>query len=320
MIRANSTDAAALASERVVPGFSSFVGALIVLATGVVFSFGGLAFRLTDDVNAWQYVIFRGLGAFVVTAVILAVRFRGRFRRLTNSVEISHVVAGVLFAAISAVFIFALERASVAFVLFLQALAPIAAAYFSWILLRERVSRAAIMATFVSIVGVLVMSSATIRDRIEPLGLVALAIPLVFGLYATLIRRASQIDAQVPVVVGGVALTIFGVIGSSLDGGFDVSTRDALIGLFAGSVLLGIPVAFLNLATRVVPAPEIALLLMSEVILAPLWVWIFVDESPELTTLVGGAIICAAVVGLLLWRRRALALAVGVERQVRPSQ
>ena len=47
---------------------------------------------------------------------------------------------------------------------------------------------------------------------------------------------------------------------------------------------------------------------MSEVILAPVWVWVFVDERPEPTTLIGGGIICAAVFGLLLWRRqRALA-------------
>lgn len=283
---------------------SVLAGSVLVLALGVVFSFGGLAFRLTDDVNSWQYVIFRGLGAFLVTGVILAGRYRNRLPALRSSIEPNHLAAGVLLGTISAVFIFALERASVAFVLFLQTLAPITAAYFSWLLLRERVSRAVLIATAVSAAGVLVMFSATLTDRIDALGLVAIFIPIIFGLYATLIRQANQIDAQVPVVVAGVTLVVIGCAGSALTVGFDVSMHDALIGMFAGSVLLGLPAALLNLATRVVPAPEVALLLMSEVILAPVWVWLFVDEEPAATTLIGGGIILAAVMGLLLWRRQ----------------
>ena len=99
-------------------------------------------------------------------------------------------------------------------------------------------------------------------------------------------------------------LAVIGLVGSLVTAGLDVSARDALIGLFAGSALLAIPGAFFNHAARVVPAPETALLLMGEVILAPVWVWLFVDEQPELTTLVGGSIIFAAVFGLLLWRRQ----------------
>lgn len=286
---------------------STLAGSLLVLAMGVVFSFGGLAFRLTDDVNSWQYVIFRGLGAFLVTGVILAGRYRGRLTELTGPIESSHILAGVLLGTISAVFIFSLERASVAFVLFLQTLAPITAAYFSWLMLRERVSRAVLVATAVSAAGVLIMFSATLTDRIDALGLVAISIPIIFGMYATLIRQATQIDAQVPVIVAGVTLMVIGAVGSMATVGFDVSARDALIGLFAGSVLLGLPVALLNHATRVVPAPEVALLLMSEVILAPVWVWLFVDEEPAATTMIGGAVILAAVLGLLVWRRQLVA-------------
>lgn len=275
-----------------------------MLAAGVVLSFGGLAFRLTEDVNAWQYVIYRGLGASIVTAAVLLHRHRGRSRRLLDGVDVTHVFAGLLFGAFSLIFIVAIERASVAFVLFLQTMAPIAAAYFSWILLRERVSRAVLSATAVSAAGVLIMCSATLRDRIDPLGLIAVFIPVTFGLYATLIRRADRMDPQIPVLVGGTTLALVGLIGAALTDGFSVSLHDAAIGLIAGSLLLAVPVAFLNHATRVVPAPEVALLLMSEVVLSPVWVWLFVDEEPEATTVIGGGLIFGAVFGLLLWRRR----------------
>jgi DME family drug/metabolite transporter len=278
-------------------------GSLIVLAMGAVFSFSGLAFRLTDDVSAWQFVLFRGFGAVAVTTAIVVWRHRGGMVSLFRSTRPSHHLAGLLLGGMSTVFIVSLEHASVAFVLFLQTLAPLAAAYFSWLLLRERVSRAVLIATAVSLVGVVIMVSATVTDTIEPLGMLAVLLPIFFGLYATLIRRAHQIDPQIPVWIAGMVLVIAGLIGSIVTGDLSVSGHDALIGLLAGSLLLAIPVTFLNLAARVVPAPETSLLLMSEVVLAPVWVWIFVDEEPAATTLIGGAIILSAVSGLLFWRR-----------------
>ena len=125
---------------------------------------GGLAFRLTDDADAWQYVIFRGLGAFVATTVMLGWRHRGRMRELVRTSEPGHYIAGLLLGAMSTLFIVALEHASVAFVLFLQTLAPLTAAYFSWLLLGERVSRAVLIATAVSLVGVGIMMSATLTE------------------------------------------------------------------------------------------------------------------------------------------------------------
>lgn len=291
---------------RSLPNITPLQGALIILMTGVIFSFGGLAFRLTDDITAWQYVIFRGIGALAVAVAVLGFRFRNRLGELTASIEASHVVAGLLVGAISVVFIAALEVTTVAFILFLQALAPITAAYFSWILLRERVSAAVMIATGVSLAGVGVMVSATLTNDVRPASLVALSIPIVFGLYATLIRRATQIDPLVPIAIGGCVLIGCGVAAVALVGSFDMSLRDAAIGVFAGSVLLAMPLSVFNLAQRVVPASESALLLMSEVVLAPLWVWIFVDETPEPTTLIGGAVILTAVVSLILWRRKQL--------------
>lgn len=278
-------------------------GSIVVFATGVVFSFGGLAFRLTDDVTAWQYLIFRGFGAFMATVVILGFRYRLRFARLAAGFEPSHLVAGLILGAISTTFIVALDHASVAFVLFLQTLAPIPAAYFSWLLLRERVSVAVGLATALSVCGVLVMVSGTVTDTIEPAGLVAVLLPILFGLYATLIRRSPGVDAQIPVLIGGATLVVTGLLVTAATDGFDVSAHDVLIGLFAGSALFAVPVAIFNVAQRVVPASETSLLLMSEVVLAPVWVWLIVDEEPEMTTLIGGAIILSAVLGLLIWRR-----------------
>ena len=118
-----------------------------MLATGALFSFGGLAFRSTDDASAWEYLTFRGVGMIVATAAIFSVQHRGRVHRVLARVEPIHVGAGVVLGAINAVFIVSLDLTTVAFVLFLQPIAPIFAAYFSWLFMRERVSRNVAVAT-----------------------------------------------------------------------------------------------------------------------------------------------------------------------------
>ncbi|MGI9605449.1 MAG: DMT family transporter [Acidimicrobiales bacterium] len=290
------------AVERTLPNLTHGQGTGLVLLTGVVFSFGGLAFRSTEASSAWEYLTFRGLGMLAVTSVIFIVQNRHRLDVVRSRFQPIHIAIGLMLAAMNALFIVALEFTTVAFVLFLQPVAPIAAAYFSWAIMRERVSRLVISTTMVTIVGVGVMVSGTLADDLSAKGLIALLIPLFFGFYTTTVRSSAVIDPSVPVITAGVALVGAGLVITAFSGGIDVPLRDALIGLLAGSILLGLPVAVFNTAQRVVPSPETALLLMVEVLLAPLWVWIFVDEEPPVSTLLGGTIILGAVIWLTLHR------------------
>lgn len=288
-------------TDRELPALSQGQGSLIVLAASVFFSFGGLAFR-SVEIGSWEYLFFRGLGMGVVAAVVLGVRYRGRLEDLTGKIERSHILAGLLLGGMNTLFIVTLEFASVAFVLILNTISPLTAAYFSWLILRERPTPIVLMATAISLVGVLVMVGGSIADDLSLYGLLAILIPIGFGLYTTLIRSAQRIDAMVPLFVGAAVLLAIGTGQVLHGGGFDATASDALTGLFAGSVLLAAPLAAFNIGQRVVPAPETSLLLMGEVILAPLWVWLFVGETASTSTLLGGAIILAAVVWVTLTR------------------
>ncbi|MFT7474852.1 MAG: DME family drug/metabolite transporter [Verrucomicrobiales bacterium] len=290
-----------LQTEREIPGLTHLQGSLIVLTTGVFFSFGGLAFR-SVDIGSWEYLFFRGLGMGSVAAVVLGFRYRHRFGVLVERVERLHIMAGLILGAINILFIVSLGFASVAFVLLLQTLAPIAAAYFSWLIMGERPSSSVLVATAISLIGVVVMVGGSISDELSLYGLLAVLIPIGFGLYTTLVRSAQRIDAMVPLLVAGAALLMIGIIAVVIQGGFDASRKDAAIGIFAGSALLAIPLAAFNMAQRVVSSPEATLLIMTEVILAPLWVWVFVDEEASASTVVGGAIVLVAVIWVTLTR------------------
>jgi len=96
------------------------------------------------------------------------------------------------------------------------------------------------------------------------------------------------------VVAGAVAFSI----SSAFAGTLATSPSDALIGITLGFVSLGLQYLFLERAARHLRADELALLALVEVFIAPMWVWIGVGEVPSRSTVVGGCVVIAAVVGL----------------------
>jgi drug/metabolite transporter (DMT)-like permease len=68
----------------------------------------------------------------------------------------------------------------------------------------------------------------------------------------------------------------------------------SLAALGAGQIGLGL--AFLTVGARLIPAAQVALITLLEVVLGPLWVWLAIDEQPTTATLVGGAIVVVGVV------------------------
>lgn len=266
----------------------------------MVFSFGALFFRATDDVDAWQYLTFRGAGAALVVGPIVWWRNRTDLGAVGRRLPWQHAVAGLVLGAMMVSFIVSLTHADAAFVLLFQALAPITAAIFSWLLLRERLEREAAIAAGAAIVGVVIMVSSGLDAGIGWAILIVSVIPIGLGVYSTLIRAGSEGDPLVPVLIAGVLCAVAGAVVSLADEGLSVSLRDLVIGLLAGAVLIGLPLPFFNWAQRAVPAPDAALLLMSEIVLGPVWVWWAYDETPAGATLVGGAVILVAVVWLTL--------------------
>jgi drug/metabolite transporter (DMT)-like permease len=270
----------------------------MVLGAGVIFSFGSLFFRATDTLDAWQYLTFRGYGAFLAVLPVIWLQNRGDLGAVARRVEVRHVLAGLVVSSMMIAFIVALTYTDTAFILLFQAAGPISAAVFSWLLLRERMSRDARISAAGAALGVIIMVSSGVDAGLGWAILIVMVIPVGIGLYGTLVRSAATIDPLVPVVIAGFAAGSVGLIVSLAGSGFDVAGRDVAIALLAGIALIALPLPFFNHAQKVVPAPEATLLLMAEVVLAPFWVWLVYAEEPTAATLVGGAVMLASVVWL----------------------
>jgi DME family drug/metabolite transporter len=274
-------------------------GAVLVAGSGVLFSLTAIAVAAVEDASDFQFLTYRGGSTALAMVILILIRRTTRpvdFSGLTPTVWLA---SGVL-AATSMSYILALSRTSAATTLFLLAAAPIFAALIGWVLLREPVAKTTGIAIALTAVGVAITVTAGL-DVGSVTGLVfAGLIPVTVGFYSVLMRSASGVDPIIPTLIAGSLLGLGSGVIALTQGGLVISARDAALACVSGGFALGLGLPMFNLGHRSVAAAKVPLLLMTEVVLAPLWVWIWPGEVPSPATLFGGAVILGAVVWLML--------------------
>jgi len=272
-------------------------GSLMVLVSGVMFSFGALTFRALGEADAWQYLFYRGLSAGIVAALMIVMVGRNPLRSVAEA-GVRQILAGLVLGAMFTLFIVALSRVTAAFILLLQVTSPFFAALLGRIFLRESVGRDTVIAMLVAAVGVGIMVGAGFGTG-DALGiLLALLLPMFLGGYTVLIRSSPNRDPGVPTIVGGLAVAIAAGAVSLAGPGVVLPVRDVALGFIGGGLIVGVATPIFNYAHRFVPPADTALLLISEIVLAPLWLWIWPGEVPTTSTMVGGGVALTAAIWL----------------------
>ncbi len=264
-------------------------GRVFVALAAVAWSTAGLFQRELSVDTATQVAgraVFAALG---LLAYIAAVE-RGATARAFRAIGLAGLGVVALLAVSSASFLVALNHASVANVLFMQALAPILAAALGTVI-GDSVDRATWVATVIALVGVGVM----VGGPGHPTALGhALSLVMVASFAGALVITRHRRDVSMAPatllsqLVVLLAVAPFASPGSA--GPHDVTLLAAL-----GITQIGLGLVFLTIGARLIPAGEVALITLLEIVLGPIWVWAFLAESPSAATLVGGAIVLGAV-------------------------
>jgi drug/metabolite transporter (DMT)-like permease len=138
----------------------------------------------------------------------------------------------------------------------------------------------------------------------------ALLSALGFAAFTITLRWGRLEDMMPAVVLGGVFSMIVAAVVLQVTGQpLGVPLHDIGIAMAMGALQLATGMALYTLGSRVIPAAELTLLSMVEVLLAPIWVWALMGETASVGTFVGGAVLMAAVAGNALsgMRRKPLA-------------
>jgi drug/metabolite transporter (DMT)-like permease len=222
----------------------------------------------------------------------VAVIERGRVRAAFRSVGVAGAGVALCIAIASASFIAALNQTSVARVLFILAVAPVLAAVLARVTLGEPITRRAVAAMAVALAGVTLMLGAPGEGSLAGDGLSFLA-ALAFAVMIVLTRWRHDVSmapatclAQVILIAAFLPFASPGEIG-----GDDVVWLAAL-----GIGQIGLGFMLLTVGARLIPAAQVGLITLLEVVLGPVWVWLALDERPSTATLIGGAIVIVAIV------------------------
>ena len=244
------------------------------------------------SVNAATQVGVRAAFACVAILAYVAVVERGRVVQAFRDVGRAGVGFAVAIASASACFIVALNHTTVAHVLFIQAMAPVLAALLAWLAIGEAISVRTAVALVVALAGVGVMIGGPGGGSLLGDGL-SLGMALSFAVSIVISRHRKDVSMAPATCLAQLFLVVaflpFGTPAA-------VPSDDLLALAALGAGQIGLGLVLLTLGARLIPAAQVALITLLEVVLGPLWVWLAVGEDPTVATLAGGAIVVVAVV------------------------
>jgi drug/metabolite transporter (DMT)-like permease len=265
-------------------------GRIYVALAAIAWSSAGLLQRKLT-VGIGTQLAGRALFAVLGLLVFVAIAERGRLVPAFRAIGRGGLAVAALMGASSGSFILALNYTSVANVLFMQALAPVLAAVLGTFA-GERVARRTWVAMAVAVAGVGLMVGGPSHPSVTGVTF-SLLMSISFAGTIVITRHQREVSMAPATCLSQALVFVFAAPFASV-GPVGATDLGLLVGLGVGQIGLGL--IFLTIGARLIPAAEVALITLLEIVLGPLWVWIALSEQPSATTLVGGAIVLGAVV------------------------
>lgn len=271
-------------------------GVALVALAAVMWSTMGLLVRAIGPADAWTIVFWRSAGMVPVLLAVVAWR-QGALIRPFGSVGLPGVIGGLGLVAAFGGAITAFQITTVANAVFLFSASPFFAAVLGWLVLREPVRPATWGAIALAVAGMFLMVREGLGTGATAGNVAALVSALGFAAFTVALRRGRLGDMLPATVLGGVFSMIAGAVVILGTGGTLAAPLPVIgISAFMGAGTLAAGLILYTLGSRVIPAAELTLLSMIEVLLAPLWVWLAFGETASAATFAGGAVVLAAVV------------------------
>ena len=291
----------------------------LMVLVALMWSIAGVVSRFLESARSFEVSFWRS--AFTVLALAIALRImRGPalwsdIRGGGRALWLSGLCWGVMFTN----FMVAIMMTTVATVLVTLSIAPLLTALFARVFLHHRLPARTWIAIGAAGAGIVWMFGRQALTGSAPIGgaLVALGVPLAAATNWTLLQHLQQRHARdpsvpvpdmLPAVLVGAALSALATLPLALP--FSATAVDLSLLALLGVVQLAIPCLMVVWLARVLPAPEISLLALLEVVFGVLWAWIGAGEVPGPATQSGGALVVGALLvneALALRERRALA-------------
>ncbi|MGI9272262.1 MAG: DMT family transporter [Woeseiaceae bacterium] len=267
-------------------------GVLLVVVGGVMLSTNGIMLRHIDQADGWQILFYRGTAFAATLLLILIFKYRRDTAHAFRAIGQRGIWAGTALGFASGCYIFALLLTTVANAMFIIGTAPLATAFAAWLVLNERMTKTGVVTMLVALGGVCLLVADGVAAGHWMGNVVALGVVLGFVVYLLIVRGSRDIDMLPAICFSGLVMAAIGFIGAD---DLALQPRDLLIVLTMGCVQITVGFMCYTIAARYILAAEVAFFGLTESILAPIWVWIGIGESPSNLALIGIVIVLLSV-------------------------
>jgi len=273
------------------------IGVPVVLLAGICWSTGGLIYRWIEAASAWQVLFFRSISLFVMLLLWLLIRYRYNLIEALIRAGVPALVGGACLSIAFTGFILALEHTSVANAMFVLAASPFFTAALARVLLREAIFWYTWLAMALAAVGLGIMTSGEMNAGGGLGNLFALLTALGFSGMAISLRSRPETDMLPTILYASLFASVFAAVAIvASHEGFDLLPIDLSYSISLGIFQVGLGFLLFTLGARHLPAVELNLLSLTEIIVGPILVWVVIGETPINSTLIGGAVIISAIV------------------------
>ena len=274
------------------------LGLVFVFIAGVLWSTVGLGIRLIEEATVWQILLYRSISLSLFLAIVVYLRSKENLFTVIRAAGLPACVAGLALVGAYSGAIYGIQSTSVATAMLLFACAPFIAAILGWLFLREKVRKATWISILFAMLGIGIMVQDKSTGSALLGSLAALGSAFGFAVFTVALRWGRSVEMLPAVLLSGI-FAIFITSSICLLSGlpFQISVNDTSISMGMGVFQVGAGLVLYTLGSKTLPAAELTLLSLAEVLLGPVWVYLFLNEIVTLSTLVGGLILLLAIAG-----------------------
>ena len=288
----------------------------VVLFAGILWSFGPLVVRYMDNPNQvpWQYIFGRGLTIFILLNLYLYFEEGIKFYKNYLKMGYSGIIGGSGLGIAMISFIYSITNTSAAITLLCLAAMPFFTALLAFLFLKERISLNVWISIFIATIGIIIMAFGSTGSNSIVGFIFGMLSSIGFSIFSVTLRWRTQTPKFTTVAFSGFFCFVFAAIMllSTKQVFFSTSYNGALFSLHGTLVCLGL--ILYSIGSKAIPAAELTLLSLTEVIGGIFWVWLpilGINEVPDTYTIVGGFFLFISLIYyslLMRWNKRFIAL------------
>ena len=269
---------------------------VFAITAPVFWSLAGVVVKSLEQATEWQINFYRCLSLALFVAAVTLIRYRRSTLTVLRMGGLKTLMSGALLSGAMLCNVVALKYTTVAVAVFVMAAAPVLAALLGRLFLGEEVRARVWISIVLAILGIGIMVGGRLQIG-DTVGVAVAILGIVFfGVYAVSLRVGKNVDMTPAVFYGGAigtAVSFSVSIGTGV--GLAIPWIEAMWCTLLGVVQLGLGSVLFALAAQGVPAVQLTLFALGEPLLAPVWVWLMLGDVPTMTTLLGGAVLFAAL-------------------------